>query len=78
MKDSELGAIVNRELKQRVRSVPGITAHRLIAKQDIKLAAKIVQNLDAKWKLWEDSGDEKTDASKDVSETVLPVWFASH
>jgi chorismate mutase len=66
VKDSEMGAIVNRELKQRVRSVPGITAHRIIAKQDIKLAAKIVQTFDARFKLWEEVGEEKTDASKEV------------
>lgn len=66
VKDSEMGAIVNRELKQRVRSVPGITAHRIIAKQDIKLAAKIVQNFDARFKLWEEVGEEKSDASKET------------
>lgn len=65
LRESDLGAIVNRELKQRVRNVPGITAHRLIAKQDIKLAAKIVQNYDSKWKLWDDIVEEKTDATKD-------------
>ena len=62
---------MNRELKQRVRNVPGITAHRLIAKQDIKLAAKIVQNYDSKWKLWDDIVEEKTDATKDVSKKIF-------
>ena len=62
---------MNRELKQRVRNVPGITAHRLIAKQDIKLAAKIVQNYDSKWKLWDDIVEEKTDATKDVSNKIF-------
>lgn len=64
LRDCELGAIVNRELKQRVRPVHGITAHKPIVKQDIKLTAKIIQNLDSKWKLWEDVGEEKKDAEK--------------
>lgn len=55
---------MNRELKQRVRPVHGITAHKPIVKQDIKLTAKIIQNLDSKWKLWEDVGEEKKDAEK--------------
>ncbi|XP_029634756.1 serrate RNA effector molecule homolog [Octopus sinensis] len=64
LRDCELGAIVNRELKQRVRPVHGITAHKPIVKQDIKLAAKIIQNLDCKWKLWDDHGEEKKDLEK--------------
>ncbi|GAB1598058.1 serrate RNA effector molecule homolog isoform X3 [Argonauta hians] len=64
LRDCELGAIVNRELKQRVRPVHGITAHKPIVKQDIKLAAKIIQNLDSKWKLWENHGEDKKDVEK--------------
>ena len=66
MRDCELGATLNRELKQRVRPVNGITAHKQIIKADIKLAAKIIQNLDSKWKIWEEDGDEKSDESKDA------------
>ena len=59
-----MGAIVNRELKQRVRPVNGIVAHRPVAKADIKHAAKIIQNLDHKWNIWD---DEKQDKEKTVS-----------
>ena len=61
-----MGAIVNRELKQRVRPVNGIVAHRPVAKADIKHAAKIIQNLDHKWNIWDDN-DEKQDKEKQVS-----------
>ena len=61
-----MGATLNRELKQRVRPVNGITAHKQIIKADIKLAAKIIQNLDNKWKIWEDDADEKKDDTKEV------------
>ena len=30
----------------------GITSHRGVVKSDIKLAAKIIQNLDSRWGLW--------------------------
>ena len=57
---------MNRELKQRVRPVNGIVAHRPVAKADIKHAAKIIQNLDHKWNIWDES-DEKQDKEKQVS-----------
>jgi len=60
-----MGAIVNRELKQRVRPVSGITAHKTVTKQDIKHAAKIVQNFDNRWNIWADD-EEKKDEEKEV------------
>ena len=60
-----MGAIVNRELKQKVRPVNGVTNYPQVIKADVKLAAKIVQNLDKKWGLWEDKENEKSDSSKE-------------
>ena len=60
-----MGAIVNRDLKQRVRPVNGLTTHKQVVKADIKHAARIVQALDAKWKIWEDKTDEKKDKTKE-------------
>ena len=54
LRDCELGAIVNRDLSRRIRTVNGITSHRGVVKADIKLAAKIIQNLDSRWALWLD------------------------
>ena len=67
LKDCEMGAIVNRELKQRVRPVHGIASHRPVIKADVKYAAKIVQNFDTRWSLWEseDSGAEAGDGAKE-------------
>ena len=48
LRDCDMRAIVNRELKQRVRPIAGMTCHRPVVKADIKHAAKIVQNLDKK------------------------------
>ena len=67
LRDCELGATLNRELKQRVRPVNGLTVHKAVARNDIRLAARIIQNLDRKWGLWVDQEEEKKDEEKDVS-----------
>ena len=52
LRDTELGAIVNRDLSRRVRTVNGITSHKQVVRNDIRLAAKIIQNLDMRLGLW--------------------------
>ena len=75
IRDCDVGAIVNRELKQRVRSVSGLTVHRPITKQDVKLAAKLIQMLDNRWNLWQDPAEEKKDKEKEVGGIfVVPVF----
>jgi hypothetical protein len=36
----------------RIRTVPGLTCDRKVVRNDIRLAAKIITNLDSKWGLW--------------------------
>nr|CAG4643132.1 EOG090X04A7 [Ilyocryptus agilis] len=57
LRDTELGAIVNRDLSRRIRTVNGITSHKQVVRNDIRLAAKIIQNLDARIGLWTDETD---------------------
>uniref|UniRef100_A0A1E1XKC0 Serrate RNA effector molecule homolog n=1 Tax=Amblyomma sculptum TaxID=1581419 RepID=A0A1E1XKC0_AMBSC len=52
LRDCELGAIVNRDLSRRIRSVNGIASHKQVIRSDIKLAARIVHNLDNHRSLW--------------------------
>ncbi|XP_065289814.1 serrate RNA effector molecule homolog isoform X4 [Dermacentor albipictus] len=52
LRDCELGAIVNRDLSRRIRSVNGIASHKQVIRSDIKLAARIVHNLDNQRSLW--------------------------
>ncbi|XP_045596683.1 serrate RNA effector molecule homolog isoform X3 [Procambarus clarkii] len=59
LRDCELGAIVNRDLSRRIRTVNGITSHRAVVRADIKLSAKIIQNLDSRWSLWIDCNDNE-------------------
>ncbi|RMB88230.1 hypothetical protein DUI87_35387 [Hirundo rustica rustica] len=47
---------VNRDLTRRVRNVSGLTQHRPIVRHDIKLAARLVQALDARARLWSPPG----------------------
>lgn len=69
LRDCELGAIVNRDLSRRIRTVNGLTSHKQIVRHDIKLSAKIVHNLDNRAGLWkEGKKDEialKQEESKD-------------
>ncbi|OQR68743.1 serrate RNA effector moleculeB-like [Tropilaelaps mercedesae] len=56
LRDTELGAILNRDLSRRVRSVNGIVSAKSVMKSDMKLAAKIIQNLDTQRGLYMQPG----------------------
>ncbi|VVC25275.1 Hypothetical protein CINCED_3A014446 [Cinara cedri] len=53
LRDGELGAIVNRDLSKRIRSVNGITNHRQVARNDMKICANIINNFDNRSGLWQ-------------------------
>jgi len=69
IRDCELGAIVNRDLTRRIRSVNGIASHKNVIRADIRHAAKIVFNLDQQRKLWEEEG--KTDSEEEKEEAPV-------
>lgn len=52
LRDCELAPVVNRDLARRVRNVNGITQHKQVLRNDIKLAAKLIHALDEKVDLW--------------------------
>lgn len=52
-----MGAIVNQDLKHRVRLVDGVTLHKSVAQNDIRQAAKLVALYDNKEKLFVDKSD---------------------
>ena len=56
LRDCELGPIVNRDLTRRIRTVNGITVDKRVVRNDIKLAAKVITNLDQRWGLWQKKG----------------------
>ncbi|XP_050422742.1 serrate RNA effector molecule homolog isoform X2 [Adelges cooleyi] len=61
LRDCELGAIVNRDLSKRIRSVNGITSHRQVARNDMKLCANIINNFDNRSGLWQKEDDKPTE-----------------
>jgi len=67
LRDCELGPIVNRDLTRRVRTVPGLTCDKKVVRNDIKLASKIITNLDAKWGLW------KAPEKKDDDDNMMGI-----
>ncbi|XP_050541392.1 serrate RNA effector molecule homolog isoform X2 [Daktulosphaira vitifoliae] len=58
LRDCELGAIVNRDLSKRIRSVNGITSHRQVARNDMKLCANIINNFDKRADIWQTNNEE--------------------
>jgi len=59
LRDSELGAIVNRDLSKRIRSVNGVTNHRQVARNDMKLCASIINHFDNRSGLWQSIDGEQ-------------------
>ena len=47
----------------RIRTVAGLTADRRVVRNDIKLAAKIITNLDGKWGLWKPEAEAGAESS---------------
>ncbi|XP_056410521.1 serrate RNA effector molecule homolog [Hyla sarda] len=57
LRECELSPVVNRELSWRIRHVSGITQHRPILRNDIKLAARLIHALDERGQLWKETQD---------------------
>uniref|UniRef100_A0A8C5CTB5 Serrate RNA effector molecule homolog n=1 Tax=Gadus morhua TaxID=8049 RepID=A0A8C5CTB5_GADMO len=57
LRDCELAPGVNCDLVRRVRNINGITQHKLVLRNDIKMAAKLIQALDERGGLWK--GDKR-------------------
>lgn len=60
LRDCELAPGVNRDLARRVRNINGITQHKQVLRNDIKLAAKLIHALDDKGDLWSSKSQEET------------------
>jgi hypothetical protein len=62
-----MGAIINRELKNRIRPINGIGQHKTIVRNDLRLITKIIQQLDGRWNIWEsidnNNVEKKTEAT---------------
>uniref|UniRef100_A0A3Q3ANK2 Serrate RNA effector molecule homolog (Arabidopsis) n=1 Tax=Kryptolebias marmoratus TaxID=37003 RepID=A0A3Q3ANK2_KRYMA len=59
LRDCELAPGVNRDLARRVRNINGITQHKQVLRNDIKLSAKLIHALDEKGDLWNSKTQEE-------------------
>ena len=62
------GAIVNRELTSRARAISNLVSHhKSDVRNDIKIAMKIIQNMDKRWNLWqtETAGEASESAAEE-------------
>jgi len=88
LRNCQMGALLNKEITQRVRTVSGLSVDRRIAKLDIKLAARLITRLDSYWQLWtsiEDnqnmektSQEVKNEPSTGDSESLSSIGLASN
>ena len=53
LRDTDLGPVLNKDLSQRVRPVSLLTNDKRAMRRDVRLAAALINRLDAKWGLWE-------------------------
>jgi hypothetical protein len=65
-----MGAIINRELKNRIRTINGIGQHKTIVRNDLRLITKIIKQLDERWNIWES-------IDNDNEEKKIPVTIPS-
>ena len=68
--ECELGPIVNRDLSRRIRTVSGLTVDKKVVRNDIRLAAKVITNLDKRWDIWTKEQPEGVAEIKKVTSNV--------
>lgn len=59
IRDVEIGAIINKDLTRRVRTIDGIASHKNCVLADIRHAAKIIVSLDHQKKIWSKLDDDE-------------------
>jgi hypothetical protein len=64
-----MGAIINRELKNRIRTINGIGQHKTIVRNDLRLITKIIQQLDSRWNIWEVTDNDNIEKKPEVTPT---------
>lgn len=55
LREIELNPVVNRDLARRVRPISGIAQHKMCAKNDLKNVVRLIQHLDKKMMLWQET-----------------------
>ena len=74
VKDVELSPVVNRDLSRRVRAVSGAATAKQVIRDDIKVTAKLIRELDKKAALYEKESKEETEAREKAEKEAAEVW----
>lgn len=75
VKDVELSPVVNRDLSRRVRPVAGAATAKQAIRDDIKLAAKLIRELDKRAALYEKESKEETEAREKAEKEAAEVCW---
>ena len=67
----DIGAIINRELKNRLRPIHGIGQHKTIVRNDLRLISKVIKQLDERWNIW-GSIDQTQEDQKVAASAAVP------
>ena len=60
---------MNRDLARRVRNINGITQHKQVLRNDIKLSAKLIHSLDDRGRLWSQKARGDNVSAVEVQDT---------
>ena len=71
IRDCEFGAIINRDLSRRIRSVNGIASHRNCVLADLKHTTQIILNLDEERRVFENDEETSNQEASLISSTVI-------
>jgi len=61
LRDCQIRPFLNKELYRRVRTVSGLSVDKKIVRNDIRIAARIITNLDCYWQLWQEKNLQPKD-----------------
>ena len=62
---------MNRDLSRRIRTVTGLTVDKKVVRNDIRLAAKVITNLDKRWRIWSKDSPDGEELKKVVKINLL-------
>uniref|UniRef100_A0A3Q2Q8K6 Serrate, RNA effector molecule n=1 Tax=Fundulus heteroclitus TaxID=8078 RepID=A0A3Q2Q8K6_FUNHE len=70
LKDCELAPVVNRDLSRRIRTVNGLTHHKPVVRNDIRLSARLIHSLDQRGALWSEQ-TETNPVLKNITDYLI-------
>ncbi|KAK5618384.1 hypothetical protein CRENBAI_019214 [Crenichthys baileyi] len=70
LRDCELAPVVNRDLSRRIRTVNGLTHHKPVVRNDIRLSARLIHSLDQRGELWSEQ-TETNPVLKNITDYLI-------